>query len=285
MSRWLGAHVSIAGGLDKAFDRGRENGCTALQIFTKNANSWQARPLTDAEILPFKQARQRSDIGPVLAHTSYLINLASPKEVIWERSKKALRDELDRCNLLGIDGLVLHPGAHIDSGVAAGIERIRRALDEVLASTPGSARLLLENTAGQGSYLGGDFSHLGRLLEGFDEDRLGICFDTCHAHAAGYDLSTEGGYERTMAELDRQVGLQWIRAFHLNDSLKACGSRVDRHAHIGEGTIGRIGFARLMREARFASIPMILETPKGDDGTMDRVNLQRLREMAGKALP
>lgn len=282
MSRWLGAHVSIAGGLDLAFKRGRDANCTALQIFTKNANSWQAKPLTETEIAAFRQARQMSAVGPVLAHNSYLVNLASPQASNWTRSKAALRDELARCAQLGIDGLVLHPGAHIDTGVDAGIARIRTALSDILDETPANVLLLLENTAGQGSYLGGDFAHLARLLDGFDSKRFGVCFDTCHAHAAGYNLSTAEGYEQTMAEFDRVVGLQWLKAFHLNDSLKPCGSHVDRHAHIGEGTIGRAGFACLMRDERFAALPMILETPKGDDGEMDRANLQRLRQLAGE---
>ena len=283
MSRWLGAHVSIAGGLDKAFARGGENGCTALQVFTKNANSWQAKPLNEPDIQAFRQAWRASGIGPVLAHTSYLINLASPQDSNWARSKAALRDELERCAQLSLNGLVLHPGAHIDSGVNFGIARIRKALNEILAEAPASVPLLLENTAGQGSYLGGDFEHLARLLEGLDDQRVGICFDTCHAHAAGYDLSTPEGYQRTMAEFDQIVGLQWIRAFHLNDSLKPCGSRVDRHAHIGEGTIGRAGFACLMQDSRFTASPMLLETPKGDDGSMDRINLNILKAMAGEA--
>lgn len=285
MSRWLGAHVSIAGGLDRAFQRGEEADCTALQIFTKNANSWQAKPLDEIETQAFRRARQASAVGPVLAHNSYLINLASPQASNWTRSKAALRDELVRCDQLGVDGLVLHPGAHIDTGVDAGIARIRMALNEILDQTPASVVLLLENTAGQGSYLGGDFAHLARLLDGFDSKRFGVCFDTCHAHAAGYDLSTTAGYEQTMAEFDRVVGLQWLKAFHLNDSLKPCGSHVDRHAHIGAGTIGRAGFASLMRDARFATLPMILETPKGDDGEMDRVNLQLLRQLAGETSP
>lgn len=283
MTRRLGAHVSIAGGLDRAIARGLEGGCTALQIFTRNANSWQTKPLTDTEARLFREAWRASGIGPILVHNSYLINLASPRDSIWERSKDALRAELIRCSQLGVDGLVLHPGAHLDSGVEAGLARIRRALDEVLAESPATVPLLLENTAGQGSYLGGDFAHLSSLLQGRDDQRFGVCFDTCHAHAAGYDLSSADGYQRTMDKFDREVGLRWIRAFHLNDSLKPCGSRVDRHAHIGEGTIGRTGFASLMQDSRFADLPMILETPKGDDGTMDRVNLNRLREMAGVA--
>jgi deoxyribonuclease-4 len=285
MKRLLGAHVSVAGGLDKAFARGIESRCTALQIFTKNANRWQAKPISDAEASAFRQAWQESGIGPVMAHDAYLINLASPKEDVWGKSKNALRDELLRCAQLGVTGLVMHPGAHLGTGEEAGLRRIHEAFQEILPETPQEVRLLLENTAGQGSYLGGDFAHLAALLEGFDEQRFGVCFDTCHAHAAGYDLSTEEGYAQTMAEFDRLVGLEKIKAFHLNDSLKPCGSKADRHAHIGQGTIGRIGFSCLMQDQRFFEIPMVLETPKGDQDEMDLVNLTLLRELAEGATP
>ncbi len=284
MKRLLGAHVSVAGGLDKAFPRAIESGCTALQIFTKNANRWQVKPITEEEACAFRQAWQESGIGPVMAHDAYLINLASPKDGVWEKSKNALCDELTRCAQLGMTDLVMHPGAHLGTGEKAGLERIRAAFHEILAETPPEVRLLLENTAGQGSYFGGDFAHLASLLEGFDEKRFGVCFDTCHAHAAGYDLSTEAGYEKTMAEFDRLVGLEQIKAFHLNDSLKPCGSKVDRHAHIGQGTIGRAGFACLMQDQRFVAIPMVLETPKGDRDEMDAVNLALLRELAAGAI-
>jgi len=284
MTRLLGAHVSVAGGLDNAFARGLESNCTALQIFTKNANRWQGKPISNDDALAFQQAWQKSGIGPVIAHDAYLINLASPKQDVWEKSKAALRDELLRCAQLGITGLVMHPGAHLGTGVKTGVERIREAFREILPETPPEVRLLLENTAGQGTYLGGDFAHLAALLEGLDEDRFGVCFDTCHAHTAGYDLSTSESYTKVMGAFDRLVGLEQIKAFHLNDCLKPCGSNVDRHTHIGQGTIGRTGFACLMQDQRLAAIPMLLETPKGDGGEMDRVNLALLRELAGESL-
>ncbi|MGD9342563.1 MAG: deoxyribonuclease IV [Desulfuromonadales bacterium] len=282
MVHLLGAHVSVAGGLEKAFANGLDVGCTALQIFTKNANRWQARPITETEAATFRQTWQESGIGPVIAHDAYLINLASPKGGVWEKSKAALRDELCRCAQLGITDLVMHPGAHLGSGVDVGLERIRQAFREILPESPPQVRLLLENTAGQGSYLGGDFAHLAALLEGFDEQRFGICFDTCHAHTAGYDLSSTEGYERVMTEFDRLIGFDKLKAFHLNDCLKPCGSKVDRHTHIGQGTIGRAGFACLMQDQRFVEIPMVLETPKGDHGEMDRANLSLLRQLAGE---
>ena len=280
MTRLLGAHVSVAGGLDTAFARGLESGCTALQIFTKNANRWQGKPITAADAAAFRQAWQASGIGPVMAHDAYLINLASPKTGAWEKSKAALHDELLRCAQLGITDLVMHPGAHLGTGIDNGLARIRAAFRDILGQSPPDVRLLLENTAGQGSYLGGEFAHLAALLEEFDETRFGVCFDTCHAHTAGYNLATAEGYAQTMAEFDRLIGLDRIKAFHLNDSLKPCGSRVDRHAHIGQGTIGRTGFACLMQDRRFVEIPMILETPKGERGDMDRINLALLRELA-----
>lgn len=274
--------MSVAGGLANAFANGLDAGCTALQIFTKNANRWQAKPISEDDADTFCKAWQESGIGPVIAHDAYLINLASPKDGIWEKSKAALLDELRRCAQLGINGLVLHPGAHLGTGEATGIQRIRQAFEEILAVSPPEVRLLLENTAGQGTYLGGDFAHLAALLEDFNDDRFGVCFDTCHAHTAGYDLSTAEGYEKVMTEFDRLVGVDKIKAFHLNDSMKPCGSKVDRHAHIGQGTIGREGFACLMQDQRFMDVPMVLETPKGDDGKMDIVNLQLLRELAGE---
>jgi deoxyribonuclease-4 len=285
MTRLLGAHVSVAGGLENAFARGLESGCTALQIFTKNANRWQGKPISEDEAAVFRQVWQESGIGPVIAHNAYLINLASPKSCVWEKSKAALRDELLRCAQLGITDLVMHPGAHLGTGVENGLARIRQACGEILVQTPPEVRLLLENTAGQGSYLGGEFAHLATLLEGFDETRFGVCFDTCHAHTAGYNLAIEEGYAQTMAEFDRLIGLDRIKAFHLNDCLKPCGSRIDRHAHIGQGTIGRTGFASLMHDQRFVGIPMILETPKGERDDMDRINLALLRQLAEGEAP
>jgi deoxyribonuclease-4 len=274
--------MSVVGGLDQAFPRALAVGATALQIFTKNANRWSAPLPTDQEIAAFRAAWQQSGIGPVMVHDAYLINLAATDADNWARSKTAMREELQRCALLGIPWLIAHPGAHVGAGVEAGIERIRVALEEIFADSDPGVRLLLENTAGQGTYLGGEFAHLARMMAGFG-DRVGVCFDTCHAHAAGYDLASAEGYARTMAEFDREIGFDQLFAFHLNDSLKGSGSKVDRHAHIGEGTIGIDGFARLVQDSRFFDVPMVLETPKGDDGEeMDRVNLALLRKLAGE---
>ncbi len=283
MSRLFGAHMSVAGGLEQAFPRAVAVGATAVQIFTKNANRWSAPPVSAAEQLAFREAWRQSGIGPVMVHDAYLINLAAVDPDNWAKSKAAMQEELQRCTALGIPYLIAHPGAHLGAGVDAGIRRIREALTEIFAASDPAVRLLLENTAGQGSYLGGDFSHLARLMEGFGE-RVGVCFDTCHAHAAGYDLASDEGYEQTMAAFAREVGFDRLFAFHLNDSMKGCGSKVDRHAHIGAGAIGAAGFARLVRDQRFSHLPMVLETPKGDDGEeMDRINLALLRQLAGES--
>jgi len=276
----LGAHMSIAGGLDRVFARAEAAGGTALQIFTKNASQWRGKAIDDAGARAFRAAWGKSGIGPVFAHASYLINLAAPDAEPWEKSKAAFRDELQRCALLGIPWLVMHPGSHRGQGEEAGLARVVAALKETLADSPAEVGVLLENTAAQGDYLGGRFEHLAEILAHVPQDRLGVCFDTCHAFAAGYDLSGAEGYERVMAEFDRRVGVENIRAFHLNDSLKGLGSRVDRHEQIGRGAIGRAGFAALMTDARFTAIPKILETPKGEDDAWDRINLALLRQLA-----
>jgi deoxyribonuclease-4 len=276
----LGAHISIAGGMELALARGEAVGCTAIQIFTKNANQWRAKPISDLAAQAFRAAWQASPIGPVLAHDSYLINLAAPDDDKWAQAKNAFLDEMQRCAQLGIGDLVMHPGAHLGQGEAAGLKRIAAALRDIFTAAPDSVRVLLENTAGQGTYLGGRFEHLAEIIERVPAGRFGVCFDTCHAFAAGHDLSTAGGYRAVMAEFDRLLGIETIRAFHLNDSKKDLHSRVDRHEHIGRGAIGREGFAALMQDSRFATVPKILETPKGDNDEFDRINLALLRDLA-----
>jgi len=278
----VGAHISISGGHHLAFERGEAIGCTAMQIFTKNATQWRAKPIPQEQADLFRKARGESAIDAVIAHDTYLINLAAPDEEKWAKSKAAFLDEMERCALLGVTGLVMHPGAHLGEGEEKGLERICRAFREIFAEAPDGVTVLLENTAGQGSYLGNRFEHLAAIMEGVPEGRFGICFDTCHAFAAGYDLSTLEGYEAVMAEFDRIVGLDKLRAFHVNDSMKGCGSRVDRHEHIGQGTIGREAFSLLMRDERFLTIPKILETPGGEEVDMDVVNIALLRELAGE---
>lgn len=281
MTLLLGAHMSIAGGLDKAFERGEAVDCTAMQIFTANASRWQGKPITAEAAERFRARWQASPIGPVFSHDSYLINLASQKDALWQKSKAAFLEELRRCHQLGLKGMVMHPGAHLNAGEETGLQRVRDAFDDILLEAPDDVMILIENTAAQGTCLGGPFQHIATLLDGYPLERFGVCFDTCHACAAGYDLATPEGYQATMDEFDRLIGLQRIQLFHVNDSKKGCGARVDRHAHIGEGAIGRAGFANLMQDTRLAQIPKILETPKGEDDHMDRMNLALLRELAG----
>ncbi len=281
----FGAHMSTAGGLHEAFPRGANLRCDCLQIFVKNQKQWFAAPLTEEAIRAYRSARRTAGIRPVIAHAGYLINLASPARAMWERSKRAITDEIERCEALGIRGLVMHPGAHMGEGIDAGIARIARALDEVHGATAGvRVQILLETTAGQGSSVGCDIAHLGRILgDARDPDRLGVCLDTCHLFAAGYDIRKPDEYAQTIDLLRRQVTLRNIKCIHMNDSKTPCGSRVDRHEHIGKGKIGLAGFRHVVTDARLASIPKILETPKGTDDRgveFDTLNLRKLRRLA-----
>jgi len=273
--------MSVAGGCPNALRLAREHHCDTVQLFTKNANQWNARPFAEEEVRLFRDALRESGLRFATAHDSYLINLASPDETLYRRSVEAFVVEVRRAEQLGLSYLVMHPGAHVNSGEEAGLARVARALDEVHARCPDfGVRVLIETTAGQGTTLGWRFEHLGRILSSVAApDRLGVCFDTCHVFAAGYALGTRPEYEATMAAFDRAVGLEKLRVFHVNDSLKPLGSRVDRHAHIGRGQLGLGPFRSLVNDPRFADRPMILETAKeeGDNDDMDTVNLGVLR--------
>lgn len=277
----FGAHMSISGGVSKAFARGESVGCEAMQIFSKSDRQWVAKPLMPEEIAAFHAERQRTGIGPVIVHDSYLINLAAPADELWEKSIAAFAEELGRCERLGIPYIVTHPGAHTGSGEETGLRREADALNRLFeAGVGGETMVLLETTAGQGSSLGNRFEHLARLFELVPHhNRMGICVDTCHIFAAGYDIRTPETYTATFAELDRLVGLERVKAFHLNDSQKDLGSRVDRHSHIGQGCIGLEAFRLLVNDPRFHSLPMIIETPKGDDMAEDVENLALLRSL------
>lgn len=280
--RLLGSHVSIAGGVHKAFAIGGTIGCTAIQIFTKNANRWEAQPLDDKEISRFQHAWKASGIQIVIAHDSYLINLGTPRDDLWQKSQHALCGEMQRCEQLGIPYLVIHPGSHVGAGETEGLRRAAQALNRIYQHIPGNpTQILLETTAGQGTNLGYQFEQLAAILDLAQEpERLGICFDTCHAFAAGYELRTEEGFQRTFDAFDRLLGINRLKVIHVNDSVKTCGSRVDRHQGIGEGEIGLDGFRWLMRDSRFETIPMILETPKGRDPVAsDQHNLQVLKKL------
>jgi deoxyribonuclease-4 len=278
----FGAHMSISGGIAKSFARGLQVGCETMQIFTKSDRQWAAKALADEDIAAFKAEQARSGIGPVVVHDSYLINLAAPADELWEKSIAAFAHELERCAALAIPFIVTHPGAHTGSGEEAGLAREADALNRLFGEgVGGDTVVLLETTAGQGSCLGNRFEHLARLFELLPDHhhRLGICVDTCHIFAAGYDIRTPETYAATFAELDRLVGLDKVRCFHLNDSQKDLGSRVDRHSHIGQGCIGVEGFRLLVNDLRFRATPMIIETPKGDDMAEDVENLSLLRSL------
>jgi len=277
----LGAHMSIAGGYYRAVELAHECGCDCVQVFTKNNNQWRAKELTDEDAEKFQSALARLGIVHPIAHDSYLINLASPDPVLWEKSIEAFCVELLRAEKLGIRYLVTHPGAFTTSSEQEGLDRVVAALDTAHRRTEGiAARTLLENTAGQGSCLGWRFEHLAAIIAGVAEpQRLGVCIDTCHTLAAGYPLATEQEYAATIAELDRVVGLDRVKAIHVNDSKTPLGSRVDRHEHIGRGTLGLEPFRHLLNDPRFQQTPMYLETAKEqEDGEeMDAVNLRTLR--------
>jgi deoxyribonuclease-4 len=276
----LGAHMPISGGIFKAFARGEDVGCQTMQIFSKSQRQWNAKPYQQQDIDQYKAEQARTAINPVIVHSSYLINLASPKDDLWEKSIAALCDEMERSAMLGVAGVVLHPGSHTGSGEDAGLRRIADALNRIFTDgvAPG-VMVLLETTAGQGTNLGNRFEHLAQLREytAAHSERVGVCVDTCHILAAGYDLRTPEAYEATFAEFDRLIGLEHLKVFHLNDSQHDLGSRKDRHEHIGKGYVGEHAFRMLINDERFQSLPMILETPKGDDLAEDKVNLSLLR--------
>lgn len=273
----FGAHMSVAGGLHNAVTAAVEHGCGTVQIFTKNANQWAAKPLQDADIATFKKAVKQAKLKFPTAHDSYLINLASPDDALYRKSIAAFTEEVQRAEALGLSYLVTHPGAHSGTGVEAGTKRVVKALDEVNKRCSGfKVKVLLETTAGQGSCLGAKFEEIAAMLDGVkDRKRLGVCLDTCHVLAAGYSIHTPDGYAATFDEFDDRIGLSTLKLFHVNDSVKPLGSRVDRHAALGQGCVGLEAFRRLVNDERFVKLPMILETPKEDAAgkPMDSVNL------------
>ena len=284
----LGAHLSISGGLPRAVDRAEASGCRALQIFTKSAGQWRARELPPEEIALFRRRVRQTKIGPVIGHNSYLINLASADPVLRLRSIESLGDEMDRAESLGLAGLVMHPGSFTSGTEEGGLKLIADGLAGILAARPaGKTRVLLEHTAGQGTNLGHRFEHLATIIDRLGgSPRVGVCLDTCHLLAAGYDICSVEGYTETFRQFGKIVGFSRLKAFHLNDSKKPCASRVDRHEHIGKGCIGLAPFRRLLNDPRFDRLPMLLETPKvdtpqtrkaSDVDPLDKMNLDVLR--------
>jgi deoxyribonuclease IV len=288
----LGAHMSIAGGLPRAVDRAKATRCEALQIFTKSAGQWRARELPGDEVALFRRRLEQTGISPVVAHNSYLINVAAAAPALRAQSIEALGEELDRAELLGLDGLVMHPGSYTTGTEEEGLRAIGRGIKQLLrARRRHRVKVLLEHTAGQGTNLGHRFEHLATILDEVNgSPRVGVCLDTCHLLTAGYDLCTEAGYQATFRDFDRIVGLDRLQVFHLNDSKKPCGSRVDRHEHIGKGCLGLEPFRRLLNDPRFTNLPMLLETPKlesaaskrrSDVDPWDARNLRTLRKLIG----
>ena len=286
----LGAHISTAGGAYRSFERAREATCESLLIFTKSNRQWAAKALTDDDISRYRTAvTEYADLYPTSVHASYLINIASPDPALWERSYAALREEVERAAALGIELVTFHPGSYMISDEEAGLDAIARALGRLLdetAETAPNSIICLETMAGQGTNLGGHFEHLAAIIaRAGGSERLGVCFDTCHVFAAGYDIRTPEAYAATMAEFDRVIGLERIRCFHFNDSKHGLGEGKDRHEHIGRGQIGLAGFANFVNDPRWADHSAHLETSPtedAEDGTvtdMNQVNLAALRQL------
>jgi deoxyribonuclease-4 len=278
---YLGAHMSISGGLHLAIDRGLTAGCGVLQIFTQNSNQWRGKMPTEAEATLFREKMAASGLHEIVSHDIYLVNLAAAPGEVRDKSLAAFGEEMARCARLGIGKIVMHPGSHLGDGEEVGIRRICAAFDQLFAAVPNyTGTVLLETTAGQGTNLGYTFAHLKAIMDGSAHpDRFAVCFDTCHTFAAGYNTATREGYEATMEEFDRLLGIERLKCFHFNDSKKGLGSRVDRHDHIGQGTLGLEPFRFILNDPRFAQVPKILETPKGDNDEMDEVNLKLLRSL------
>ncbi len=279
MNDYLGAHMSIAGGLHLAVERGKKGGCGVIQVFTQNSNQWRGKMPTDSDVSLFRDAWAASGIHDIVSHDIYLINLAAAPGEVLDKSLASFREEMERCARLGIRKIVMHPGSHLGAGEETGIKRICEAFNQLIAATPDyTGTILLETTAGQGTNLGYTFGHLRAIIDGTDfPDRFGVCYDTCHTFAAGYDITTEAGYRAVFNEFDRVIGIDRLHCFHINDSKKGLGCRVDRHDHIGQGEMGLDGFRFLMNDPRFSTTPKILETPKGDNDEMDAINLALLR--------
>jgi deoxyribonuclease-4 len=280
----LGAHMSISEGIHLALERGKSVGCNAVQLFVKSSNQWRAKPLTGAETDLFREKAKLYNPDFIVAHSSYLINIASPEKELLGKSRDALLVEVERCEALGIPWLVLHPGSHRGAGEEAGIATVAESLDLVFGKTKGYKNaILLETTAGQGQTLGRTFEELAAMRERVkDKERVGFCYDTCHTFSAGYDISTKAKYESVFGAMERTLGLSNLKAFHLNDSKTPLNSRKDRHEMIGKGEIGIEPFRMLVNDPRFMKIPMILETPKGPDLKEDVENLALLRSLRKK---
>lgn len=277
----VGGHMSIAGGLYKSIDRAQEVGATCMQIFTKSNKQWAAKKITQEDAQQFKERWKNSTIGAVVVHASYLINVGSSQHALRTKSIHALREELERCDMLDIPYLIVHPGAATNSSAAECIEMIANSINEIFDTYQGRAKLLLENTAGQGTAVGTTLEQLAAIYKKIQHKKsIGFCIDTCHAFAAGYDLSTKKGYQSFWQKFDELIGIEKLRAIHCNDSKKKIGCKVDRHEDIGKGELGLESFRLLMNDERFGHIPKICETPKGDDERAnDARNIETLKKL------
>lgn len=277
----LGAHMSIAGGVFNAPGLGQKATCDVIQVFTKSSNQWKAKTLTDEDIKKFFDAQKETGVKVVCAHDSYLVNLASPDDTLYQKSYDAFKIELERCHLLKIPYLVMHPGSHVGSGEEAGLKRIAESFNRLFDELPDNKTIVCqETTAGQGTNLGYKFEQLAGVVDKVeDKKRMAVCLDTCHIFAAGYPIQNERDYKKTMKEFNQILGLKKLKVIHINDSKKSFASRVDRHEHIGKGYLGLEPFRHIMNDNRLKKVPKILETPKGDDLKEDIENLKKLRSL------
>lgn len=276
MSFKVGAHVSVAGGAEKAIERQKDVGGNCGQIFAGSPRTWSVKEYSEEDASEFREAREQSGQGPYTIHSTYLVNLATPKEDLLEKSKACIQKELYAAEQLGVEYVVFHPGAHTGSGREAGIETIVSAVDDL--DIPDSVSLLFENTAGKGTTLGKSFGELREMVEGTSQENVGVCIDTCHAHAAGYELSDEQGFSDMIQEIKEDLGLENVEVLHLNDSKDERGSEKDNHEHIGEGNIGDKGFSNVVNSEAFEDIPMVLETPNTDEKGY-KENIERIKEL------
>ncbi|GBC70972.1 putative endonuclease 4 [Candidatus Calditenuaceae archaeon HR02] len=275
----LGAHVSISGSIALSVDRARELGCTTFQIFTRNPRGWISKKLKDEEVEEFVRRRREAGYEVVVAHMPYLPNVASPEALSWRRSVKSLAEELQRCEMLGLDYLVCHIGSHMGKGIERGIAQVARAVNETISRVEAKCMILLENMAGQKNSVGSYFPQIRAILDKVDDQkRVGVCLDTCHLYAAGYDISVKEGLEKTLSEFDESVGLKALKVLHLNDSRGKLGSHLDRHEHIGRGYIGEEGFRVIVNHKSLRGLPMILETPQDEYGGYE-VDLEVVRRL------
>jgi deoxyribonuclease-4 len=277
----LGLHVSVAGGVDRAVSRAREKGCDAFQIFLSNPRKWFTKPIAEESAKRFISLQKQLGLSPAVGHMPYLPNLASANEEVYAKSVQSLAKELERCQVLGIPYLVTHLGSHMGAGRESGLLRIAGALQTVFSEIKSDTILLLENSAGSKNSMGGTFSDIAAVLESSPKNRhrLGVCLDTCHLHAAGYDLRTSSDLQATLDQFDHCIGLQRLRLIHLNDCRGAIGSHLDRHEHIGLGQIGESGFRAILSHSDLAELAMILETPV-DARRDDKGNLQAARRLS-----